>query len=502
MLRCYIALLAAITPLAAADIVHVTGGSLEGTRGTDSSVRVFKGVSYARAPVGEFRWKAPGPVAAWTGERKADTFGAVCVQAEYPKTSPYYQPITNMSEDCLTLNVWTAAKSAGEKRPVMVWIHGGALTRGTGSTPTYDGEVLAKKGVVVVTINYRLGIFGFFAHPELTEESDRNSSGHYGMLDQIAALEWVKKNAPAFGGDPDNVTIFGESAGSWSVNYLMATPLAKGLFHRVIGESGATFTAMTSLAESEKDGVRLAAGASLKELRARPADDLLKIAGAGRFRPSVDGWALPTDIRTIFASGKQSDVPLLAGFNQDEGTTLAPWPTTGNLAMFEQRLKTTFPGKADAAMKAYPATSDEEAKASYYSMFRDTAFGWNMRTWVRLQTKTGKSPAFLYYFTRTPPGSEALGAFHASEIAYVFGNLSARRQWEEADRKLSATMADYWTNFAKTGNPNGKGLPLWPAYKESTDVALELGVKVQERPALHKTALDFLDGINVASGTK
>src|SRR5579863_6409560 len=289
-----VAMLSAALPLCAIDDpVRVENGSLSGAPGSSPDVKVYKGVPFAAPPVGDLRWKGPKPAQPWQGVRTATQFSAACYQSPYPKVSIYYRDPEPMSEDCLYLNIWTAAKSNNERRPVMVWIHGGGLTRGSGAVPFYDGEALAKKGVVLVTINYRLGIFGFFAHPELTKESDRNASGNYALLDQIAALEWVKKNIGAFGGDPKRVTIFGESAGSWSVNCLVATPLAKGKFQRAIGESAASFQPMGTLRESEQAGVRLASAVgahSLADLRAKPADELLKAGATIAVRPSVDGW--------------------------------------------------------------------------------------------------------------------------------------------------------------------------------------------------------------------
>jgi para-nitrobenzyl esterase len=494
-----LALFAAALPLCAIDDpVRVENGLLSGASGASPDVRVYKGVPFAAAPTGDLRWKGPRPAPFWQGVRTATEFSAACYQTPYPKASIYYLDPEPMSEDCLYLNVWTAAKSSKERRPVMVWIHGGGLTRGSGAVPFYDGEALAKKGVVLVTINYRLGIFGFFAHPELTKESDRNASGNYALLDQIAALEWVKKNIAAFGGDPKRVTIFGESAGSWSVNYLMATPLARGLFQRVIGESGGAFGMMKKLAEVEESGKKFAASQhadSIAALRAKPAEELLKASSAASFPPNVDGWMLPEDVYTIFSKGKQIDVPLIAGSNADEGKSLAPWPTTGKAASFVEQSRSRFSDKTDEFLKLYPAGSDEEAMASHYASFRDFSFGWQMRTWVRMQAKTGKSKAFLYYFDRVPPGPDSgrYGAFHASEIAYVFENLLPPRPWEDVDRKLSEAVSSYWVNFAATGDPNGKGLAKWPPYKESRDVALDLGDKIGPLPALHKAALDFLD---------
>jgi len=489
----------AISAFAITDPVKTEGGMVSGAPGKNPSVRVYKGIPYAAPPVGDLRWKAPKPARHWEGTRQATEFSNECVQAPYPAASIYYRPPQPMGEDCLGLNVWTAAVSPNERRPVMVWIHGGALTRGSGSTASYDGEALAAKGVVVVTINYRLGVFGFLAHPDLTAESDVHSSGNYGILDQIAALDWVHNNIAAFGGDPKRVTIFGESAGSWSVNCLVATPLAKGKFQRAIGESGGSFQPMTALGDSEQAGARFASaiGAhSLAELRAKPADELVKVSSALPTRPSVDGWMLPRDIYTIFATGKQNDVPTIAGSNANEGTTLAPWPADRTAADFAAQIRTRFGALADRVLQLYPADSADQARESHYASFRDISFGWEMRTWVRLQAKTGKQKPYLYYFSHVPPGplSAKIGAYHAAEIPYVFDNLSTRKAAStEADQHLAVTMSSYWVNFAASGNPNGKGLPPWPAYKAASDAALEFGDQVKPVANLHQPALDFID---------
>jgi para-nitrobenzyl esterase len=490
MLRLPIAILfAAVFPLAAAitDPVRVEQGQLSGVPGADPAVRVYKGIPFAAPPVGDLRWRAPKPAADWPGVRKANQFSATCMQAPYPQGSMYYSEPEPVSEDCLYLNIWTAAKSASDKRPVMVWIHGGAFTRGSGSAPTYNGENLSKKGVVLVTVNYRLGIFGFFAHPELTAESEHHSSGDYGILDEIAALQWVQKNISAFGGDPKRVTIFGESAGSWAVNVLVASPLAKGLFQRAIGESGANFNKMAKLADLEKSGMR--AGPSIAELRAKSAEDVLKTPGA--FSVNVDGWLLPTDVIAIFEQGRQNDVPVLIGSNADEGTAFMPPKIT--VAAMQTTAKQRFGARAEQFARIYPATSDEEAWKASAALMRDQTFGLQMRTWARMQAKTGKSPAYLYYFSRVPAGGEHYGAFHASEIPYVFGtNDIGKRTWQDADRKLSETMSSYWVNFATTGDPNGKGLPSWPKYDENKDLALNLDEKIQPIPVPNKAGLDFL----------
>jgi para-nitrobenzyl esterase len=474
--------------LAADTPVKTESGQISGVPGTNPAVHVYKGIPFAAAPTGDLRWKAPKAPAKWQGVMKADKFGATCMQAAYPEGSPYHEAPEVTSEDCLFLNVWSAAKSAKEHRPVMVWIHGGALTRGSGSTPVYDGEHLAQKGVIVVTINYRLGIMGFFAHPELTKESDRNASGNYGFLDQIAALDWVQHNIAAFGGDPKRVTIFGESAGSWAVNVLTASPLAKGLFQRAIGESGAEFGQLRTLAEAEQAGVRAAKSDSIATLRAKPADEIMKIQAASG--PIVDGYLLPKDVRTIYAEGKQNDVPLLIGSNADEGTAFAA-PNV-RAEGFKTTAKSRYGDLADAYLKIYPAATDDEAKKSSAAAMRDQTFGWQMRTWARMENQSGKSKVYLYYFSKAPNNEfgAKLGAYHASEIAYVYGNVKGGT---DLDNKLSGEMSSYWVNFATTGDPNGKALPKWPVYLDKTDLALGLGEKVEPIPALHKDALDFLD---------
>jgi para-nitrobenzyl esterase len=471
--------------LLAADTVKVEQGQLTGTSTSAPDVRAYKGIPYAAPPVGDLRWAPPKPPAQWKGVRPATAFGNACPQTPYPASSVYFLPPEPMSEDCLYLNVWTAARSSSEKRPVMVWIHGGALTRGSGSVPTYDGTNFARHGVVLVSINYRLGILGYFAHAELSH------AANFGVLDQIAALQWVHKNIAAFGGDPGNVTIFGESAGSWSVNLLVATPLARGLFHRAIGESGAQFAPMRTLPNAEHTGAQFSE--SLAALRAKSADELLKMPWASN--PVVDGSTFPQDVYATFAQGKQNDVPMLAGSNADESTSLFPWPSNISATSWIAQARRSYGDLTDEFLKIYPAATDAEALVSQYAAFRDLAFTWQMRAWVRMQTRTGKSKAYLYQFTRVPPGPESarLRSFHASEIAYVFGNLDPPRPWEAADRELSSQMLSYWVNFATHGDPNGKGLPAWPAYDETTDRNIVFGEKISTATGLNRDALDFFD---------
>jgi para-nitrobenzyl esterase len=465
--------------------VKTDKGAVLGTTAA-SGVRVFKGIPYAAPPVGALRWKAPQPAAAWTGVRKADAFGARCPQVKVWDDIVFRD---EMSEDCLYLNVWAPADA--KKLPVMVWIHGGGFIAGSGSEPRQDGERMAGKGVVVVNLNYRMGVFGFFSHPDLTKESPRHASGNYGMQDQIAALAWVKANIAAFGGDPGNVTIFGESAGSFAVSALMSSPAAKGLFHRVIGESGAFFTAgdqtlaPKSLAESEQGGVKLAEtlkARDLAALRGLSVDDLLKATtgeGGQRFGPNLDGIVLTEPAHATFKGGRQNDVPLLAGWNEDEirsAVTLAPVKPTPQA--FADEAKKRFGAHADAILRAYPAGSDAEAIESAAALTSDLFIGYATWKWIEMQAQHGRAPVYGYSFDRdiplpkghtvngVPVSSRDIGARHAGEIEYVFGALDSLPTvpWEDADRRLSDLMMTYWTNFARTGDPNGPGLPVWPRY--------------------------------------
>jgi len=479
---------------AAPDIVQVEGGRLSGT--SENGVRVFKGIPFAAPPVGALRWKAPQAVVPWTGVRSATDFGADCMQVPYPPDSPYARESRPVGEDCLFLNVWTTAP-AGAKRPVMFWIHGGAWTRGAAASPTFDGAALAKHGVVVVTTNYRLGVFGFFAHPELTAESPRHASGNYAILDHVAALEWVHKNVAAFGGDPDQVTIFGESAGAWSVNVTQATPLAKGLFRAAIGESGGQFARTATLAQAETAGAALAAslGAdSLAALRALPAE---KLNGAQNFRigVNVDGYVLPQDVRSIFAARQQSDVPVLVGSNANEWTTLSnrsQFPKT--VDGYRKYLEAQF-GDASAIEAAYPVRSDADIAEAVLGLGRDRTFTLEMRTWARLVTAAGRQ-AFLYQFTHVPPSPRAAewGAYHAAELGYVFGNLRGRGfAYTDVDRRLSNDMMQYWVNFAARRDPNGTGLPAWAPYDEANEPYMDLGDARQMKAHLLKPQLDALE---------
>ena len=491
------------------DRIRVDGGAIAGT--TVDGIRSFKGIPFAAPPVGELRWKPPQPVIAWEGIRQTDSFGPVCPQSPYPSGSVYYSPPQKQSEDCLYLNLWTAAK-APDKRPVMVWIHGGALTRGSGSNAVYDGTALAKRGVVLVTINYRLGPLGYLAHSELSDESPQHSSGNYGVLDQIAALKWVRKNIAAFGGDPNRITIFGESAGSWSVNTLVASPLARGLFQRAIGQSGGAFPHDPYLKEdrnklpaAEKIGLAFAkaAGAdSIKALRALPAEKIVEVftndPEGRKFRTqiNVDGWVLPDEVSNIFSQHKHNNVPVIVGSNANEMTTLTtPAVIPKTQEDYRKRVEPQYGGMIKQLDVAYPVTSAEGIKDAYLGSLRDTIFSLPMRTWARMAA-AGRSKAYLYFFSHVPPGpnSKYLGAYHASEIVYVFSNLNPENKaYQDVDFKLSELMTSYWVNFATTGDPNGKGLPRWTPYDQNAEPYLDFGDQVQLRNHLLKEQLDFLE---------
>jgi para-nitrobenzyl esterase len=395
-----------------------------------------------------------------------------------------------ISEDCLYLNVWTGAKKVGEKRPVMVWIYGGGFGIGMTSTPTYDGANLARKGVVLVSVTYRVGPMGFLAHPELSKESGKGS-GSYGIQDQIAGLKWVKQNIANFGGDPLNVTIFGESAGGISVSMLTASPMAKGLFQRAISESGGNMTPprATLKAAEEQGKVYLSKlGANdIKRARALSAEAIQKeTKGMGSFWPVADGETIAIDQYAVFEAGKFNDTPILIGTNSDEGGLFVTQPMTG--AAFEQMMRTRFGSGADAILKAYPHATDAEASRSARDIFRESTFAWPTWAWAKLQARNGKNKAFVYYFDhRTPTSPE--GANHASEISYVFGNLGGMGGSNgPEDKVLSELISSYWVNFAKNGNPNGPNLPIWSSFdeKEQKTMFFDKNPGIRMHPNLDK----------------
>src|SRR5579872_112400 len=454
------------------ETIKVEGGLISGAMDTRGDIHSFKGIPFAAPPVGPLRWKAPQPVVPWTGVRSCDQFGASPMQnkpaAFLMWTEEYLIAPTPISEDCLYLNVWSGARTPGERRPVLVWIYGGGFSSGGGNVPIYDGTAMARKGIIFVSINYRVGIFGFFSDPELSSESGHQASGNYGLMDQIAALKWVRNNIAAFGGDPNNVTIAGQSAGSMSVNCLVASPLAKGLFQKAIGESGGFFSRdMLSLGEAEESGRKLMQSlgiTGLEAMRAIPADELLKKGGALHTFPVVDNYVLPAQVADIFAAGKENPVSLLTGWNEDEGFVFGP---TKKAADYRQDIEKEYGAAAATVLKYYPADNDSMAGVSQVRLSRDMIFGRQNYAWANVASSHGRR-VFAYRFVRRPPtapGGRRWGAFHTAEVPYAYDNLQfVHRPWEPLDYNLADEMSTYWANFVKTGDPNGIGLPRWPLY--------------------------------------
>jgi para-nitrobenzyl esterase len=492
--------------------VRIATGLIEGVT-EKSGIRSFKGIPFAQAPVGELRWKEPQPAVSWTGIRKTDKFG------NNPMQKPIFGDMNfrsaGMNEDCLYLNVWTPAKSANEKLPVLVYFYGGGLMAGDGSESRYDGEKMAEKGIVALTVNYRLGIFGFFAHPELTRESPHRSSSNYGYLDQNAALKWVQQNIAAFGGDPKRVTIAGESAGSISVSVQMASPLSKNLIAGAIGESGAAIhptLAPIPLADAEKHGVAFAAkqnAASIAALRAIPADKLLDAAAGQPGSPltaaTIDGYIIPKSLPEIFKAGEQAQVPLMAGWNSAEVPyqfiLRADEPSPEN---YKKALQQLYGEKAAEALELYPGNTKEEVIKSATALSSDRFIVYSTWKWADLHNQSSNKPVYRYLFSRIRPaapnapqfGGPPVGASHASEIEYAMGNLAGNTSfpWTADDHKVSGIMFSYFANFIKTGNPNGKGLPEWPANTKGSPVQfINIDVNTKAETEQDRKRYLFLD---------
>jgi len=490
--------------------IRITTGIVEGIESNTPGVRVFKGIPYAAPPVGDLRWKAPQPAVPWEGVFKADHFGNRCIQLNPGFEDRYRSEAEN--EDCLSLSVWTPASSSEDLVPVMVWIHGGGFMIGSGDEKIYDGELLASKGVVIVNINYRLGVFGFLAHPDLTAESAHKTSGNYGLLDQIAALRWVKDNIKAFGGDPENVTIFGVSAGAHSVAALMASPLTEGLFHKAIGESGGffmkTIAPMLSLSAAEargKEVIKQSGSSSIAELRAVGAENFPKLQerdllNRPYFLPIVDGYVLPASPISIFTSGQQQKVPLLGGWNSLEAVGFLP---RTSVQEFKNLLRERFTDRYTDALKFYPAGDEREANLSADQLESDYFTDYTNWKWIEAHSATGNEPVYRYLFdhiipTETgDPDPNAPGAAHGSERALVFGTLDSEKiSWRDVDRHVSNLMSTYWTNFAKTGDPNGEGLPEWPVYNRNQERPL---LRIKAEPVVEndtdRKRLEFLESV-------
>jgi para-nitrobenzyl esterase len=493
-------------PLSAAGRVRTDRGVVEGVPASDPSVTVFLSIPYAAPPVGDLRWRAPQPAAPWSGVRRAGRFSRSCMQASPSALGPWteeYMDQNERSEDCLYLNVWTGDTRG--RRPVYLWIHGGAFDQGSTSVALYDGEGLARKGVVVVTVNYRLGVFGFFAHPELTRESPAHASGNYGLLDVVAALKWVQANIAAFGGDPQKVTIGGQSAGAAAVMALTASPLAKGLFHQAIAESGSSVGGRTrALTDAEADGARTMAakGArTLKAMREMPVYEVMApVEGvAARPGPIVDGWFLPDTVAAIFAQGRQNDVVTLTGWTADEGSSDARYgKRTAEEFARELRGSTGGAGNlADEVLKWYPASTQEQAVESQKAFARDQRIV-STFVWAKRRAAHAKTPVYTYLWDHAVPGPNkaTYGAYHSSELGYVFDSLSrARRPFEATDHAIADKTSSYWANFIRTGSPNGQGLPAWPAFDANNPGTMELGDVFEFRHVPGREKLEAIEAM-------
>lgn len=481
-------------------IIQTKEGKIEGE--IKNGIQVFKGIPFAAPPIGGFRWKAPQPVIPWNGVKSCKAFGPSPMQDPPVPfmcwSEEYLIPKEPISEDCLYLNVWSGAKSQKEKRPVFVYIYGGGFRSGGAGCAIYDGEAMAKKGLVFVTINYRVGVFGFFAHPELSKESSSNSSGNYAMLDMVAALKWVKENIAQFGGNPNNVTIAGQSAGAFAVNNLVASPLAKGLINKAIAESGGSILdsplrPKLSLKSAEEQGLKFAESLkckSLADLRNLTSAEIHKGKG-GLSSPIVDGYFLPESIGEIFKKGKQNDVPIIVGWNDDDRVSGPP----SSAAIFKENSRKRFGDSAEEFLKVYPADNDEQAAKSQIGVGRDEIFGVQDYAWAKIQTQTGKSKAYIYNFNRKLPSYSAetdFGAFHTGEVPYAYNNLhTVKRPFEKVDYEISDKMSDYWVNFAKTGNPNGGKLPKWEMYEPQYEKVLIIDKEIVSKPLPSKAQMQF-----------
>jgi para-nitrobenzyl esterase len=478
--------------------VMIEHGLVQGT--FENELTVYRGIPFAAPPVGDLRWHAPLPAAKWEGVRQATEFGPSPIQGS--RNGP------DMSEDCLYLNVWTPAKSTNDHIPVLVWIYGGGFGGGATSDPNYSGEKLAKKGVVFVSIAYRVGPLGFLAHPELSAETTNHVSGNYALLDMIAGLQWGQKNIAAFGGDPDKVTIFGESAGGIAVSMLCASPLAKGLFHDAISQSGGSFGPprpttfpgenMKRLPDAERAGEAYAKSvgvSSIAELRKLAPDKLPAGRGLGMSWPIIDGWVIPDDQHKLYEAGRYNDLPILIGYNSDEGASFSPPKTPED---YIAGVKTRYGKFAEDLIKAYPVGTNSVPKTAR-DLMRDAAFGWHTWSWARLAAQTGKSKVFYYYFDQHPEFPEGspragYGSPHGMDVSYVFNHLNPNNpRTTKSDLEISDAMSTYWVNFAKHGDPNGEGVPAWPAFSESNPQVMYFAQTPHIGPVPSAESLKTLD---------
>ncbi len=500
--------------------VQLASGLVSGVPADETgAVIVYRGIPYAAPPVGELRWQPPQPVQPWAGMPVCENFGPACPQP-HKRIGIYEADRAPADEDCLYLNIWAPAGNPTAKLPVMVWIHGGGFTIGSGSMRYYSGQNLARLGAVIVTINYRLGPLGFFAHPQLSAESERGVSGNYGLLDQIAALQWVQQNIAAFGGDPDCVTIFGESAGSVSVCCLMVSPPAAGLFHRAIAQSGAAQLINRRLREAggrgetgEAMGVRLAQELgcdgpdAIAKLRSKSPQELLDTikpqlmssSRGNKLYPMVDGYVLPDEPGKLFAEGKQHNVPLIMGSNAADGNIFALNMPLKSVTAYKLLVRMMFRDRAEEVLKLFPAESDDEVKAAYERLLTVSAFACPARLTIRQMSKVAAN-GYLYHFTRVPPllADRGMGAIHGLEVPYVFENVRNEMAGPD-DEELSRTISAAWVRFAATGDPSGDGLE-WPPYDAETDLHFEFGDELRVGSGLYREECDLLEAVRAEMG--
>jgi para-nitrobenzyl esterase len=482
-------------------VIQTVNGLVSGYKNGDISI--FKGIPFASPPVGDLRWKAPQPAKSWTGVLKCEKFSASPMQRKPEPfmmwTEEFITPPENLSEDCLYLNIWTPAKTAKDKLAVFVWIYGGGFSSGSAACAVYDGEEISKKGVIFVSINYRVGVFGFLAHPQLSSESAAKVSGNWGLLDQVAALQWISKNIEAFGGDPQKVTIAGQSAGSMSVCALVASPLAKGLFRGAIAESGGILNSWmnSTLADAEKSGLAFMAkmkASNIAKLRQKSAQEL--IDSGGNFGVVADGYVIPADVFAAFRNGKFNDVAIMAGWVSGDGSLFGDQKLTPEKYK-EQAIK-NYGDRAEEYLKIFPGNTDEEVAASLTELNLMQFAALPAHLWAGFS----KNKAFIYQFTHVPvdkPGFPNYGAFHTSEVPFALHTLHLwKRPWRDIDYAVEKTMNNYWVNFVKTGNPNGEGLPEWGIYDKSSGNIMEIGDQPRLSPGLHKSEFDFLEGFTVS----
>ncbi len=478
------------------DVIQTENGLVSGYKSGDISI--FKGIPFAAPPVGDLRWKAPQPVKNWTGVLKCDKFSASPMQRKPVPfmmwTEEFITPPEKLSEDCLYLNIWTPAKSVKEKLSVFVWIYGGGFSSGSAACAVYDGEEMSKKGVVFVSINYRVGVLGFLAHPELSRESENKISGNYGLLDMVVALTWIKKNIESFGGDPLKVTIAGQSAGSMSVCVLVASPLARGLFRGAIAESGGILGSRLNrnFSEAEKAGLTFMdkmKAANIAELRNKSAEEL--IDAGGNFGLVADGYVIPNDVFAAFKDDQFNDVFMMAGWVTGDGSLMGTQTMTPE--KYKQQAVEKYGDKAEEYMKIFPGSSSDQVASSLKELSLMQFVALPAHLWAGFS----KSKAYIYQFGHVPvdkPGFPNYGAFHTSEVPFALHTLHLwKRPWREVDFAVEKTMSDYWVNFVKTGNPNGEGLSEWSVYDKSSGNIMEFGDKSKLSPGLHKGEFDFLE---------